>query len=203
MHNQQFTNLVASIDKDIEIQDKKASEFLSVAYNLLSAVIILICLYVLPSIAERNLPKYQLEIDQELSVKKELITQFEKKYQKKFYHVDDKLFETINNSGGLNDEIKEARIITAQEKTSFIHFVLQILNFFKMDDSKLESLFKFVPIALGTVLASFLFIYRFHALASKELMNKKIDLISANINAPTQEGASGTNFRIAENKTEE
>ena len=46
---------------------------------------------------------------------------------------------------------------------------------FRVQDSKMESIFKLLPILLGTVFGALLLTYRSHAKATDQFRNKKIE----------------------------
>lgn len=170
--------ILQSIDKDIESHTKKASEFLSTVHAVLSTAAIFAVLYLLPGIAERALPGFEADLNTAQDSYKSEILAFEKLYNKKFYFVSEKDFGRAKEGHQVNAELTDARKASISAPDDSFVKTLRFFKALKVEDSKMESLAKLIPIILGAVLAGFLLTYRFHVQTAKDFTLKKIELMS-------------------------
>ncbi|TDM09008.1 MAG: hypothetical protein C4K60_06545 [Ideonella sp. MAG2] len=170
--------ILESIDKDIETHNQKASQFLNTVHAMLFVAILFAALYILPGLADRALPGFERDFikDQErhvLAVKK-----FKDQFKKDFYFVSEKEYESAKEKNQVTPELTEAWTTSRGRPNDSIIKALRFTKALSIDDSKMESLAKLVPIILGAVLAGFLLTYRFHVQTAKEFTLKKIELMA-------------------------
>ena len=179
--------ILESIDKDIDTHNKKASQFLDTVHGVLFVALFFAALYILPGLADRALPGFEKDFTQEQERHSLALKRFKEQFKKDFYYVSEKEYESANEKKQITSEFSEARKISQQMPRDSVVKVLRFTKALSIEDSKMESLAKLIPVVLGAVLAGFLLTYRFHVQTAKEFTLKKIELM-AKIGSESEKG---------------
>jgi len=172
--------ILESIDKDIETHNKKASQFLDTVHGMLFVALFFAALYILPGLADRALPGFERDFTKEQERHLLAMKQFKEQFKKDFYYISEKEYESAKERNKITPELSDARTISRQIPNDSVVRALRFTKALSIEDSRMESLAKLLPIVLGAVLAGFLLTYRFHVQTAKEFTLKKIELMAKN-----------------------
>ncbi len=152
----------------------------TVVTSVLVLGVIVLFIYVAPTMVKKILPDLEAEAKQTNLAYKTAIDKFEKIYNKKVYTVSKSKYEEYENTGNVSAEIKAARKISVQDNgdSKFID-IFNFISKLQIEDKKVEFILKLLPYVIGIVLTGFLVTYRLHISAAKELAIKKIDVLSS------------------------
>jgi hypothetical protein len=176
------TELIKAIDEDINKHHLKASDMLGVIWFLFFVIGVIFTIYIVPGIAERARPDLEKDAALEKSEHVMSVSKYEAMYKKQYISISKDEFEKLIKSGNVNDEVKTARLISKTDEnissSSWWLKLARALAKLKVEDSKIESILKILPYAIGAILAGFLVTYRLHVVSAKELAIKKFEIFS-------------------------
>lgn len=173
------SDIIKSIDSDIDKHHSKASEMLSNVEGILAIGLVILLIYVAPGIAERALPKLEEESKAEKVAYAAAVADFKAKYKVDYAYISHDDYKEHKKNHTVTETMESARDISVMERgDSFILPTARFIAKLKVEDSKIEFVLTILPYLTGVILAGFLITYRLHVISARELALKKFDIFA-------------------------
>ena len=170
--------ILETINKDIDSHRSDAGNMLAIILTATIVFLVLLFISFAPEIAARLLPEEQKLTDQKHQQYISMKNDFKKNFGVSFQYISKDDYEDLVDDGKATEKDKAARIISKMDSGDGVYLkALKLISQLSIEQGKIDTIFKIIPIIFAAVFGGCLLTYRTHILSAKELSLKKMDFL--------------------------